>query len=137
MLCCWILFPAEAAEPQRIKPQKLFVLFCVFRGSKHPLKLSVPPLLQKTTLRVLRISPKAQAIATNPRIAAGHSTKCEGWTLDVRQPIDNQAVDVERTIRHGCYVVGFCFPQRQQSRRELNHKNFSCCFVCLVVPNIP
>ena len=31
---CWILFPAEAAEPQRIKPQKLFVLFRVFRGSK-------------------------------------------------------------------------------------------------------
>ena len=32
MLCCWILFPAEAAEPQRIKPQKLFVLLRVFRG---------------------------------------------------------------------------------------------------------
>ena len=43
MLCCWILFPAEAAEPQRIKPQKLFVLFRVFRGFKYPLKLSVYP----------------------------------------------------------------------------------------------
>ena len=43
MLCCWILFPAEAAEPQRIKPQKLFVLFRVFRGSKYPNK--IPPRL--------------------------------------------------------------------------------------------
>ncbi len=38
---------------------------------------------------------------------------------------------------HGCYVVGFCFPQRPHSRRELNHKNFSCSFVHFVVTNIP
>ena len=58
MLCCWILFPAEAAEPQRIKPQKLFVLFRVFRGIKYHLKLSA-----SRSLHCLRVSPKAQAIA--------------------------------------------------------------------------
>ena len=31
MLCCWILFPAEAAEQQRIKPQKLFVPFRAYK----------------------------------------------------------------------------------------------------------